>query len=132
MTMTDPIADMLTRIRNANSIRKATVAMPASKLKVGVAEILKSEGFIGEYEVKPGAPSSELVMDLRYGQDGERVIRSIERVSKPGRRVYMQARSIPRVLRGLGIYVLSTNKGILSDRQAREQNVGGEVLCKVS
>jgi small subunit ribosomal protein S8 len=129
--LTDPIADMLTRIRNANDIRRKSIRMPASKMKVGIAQILKEEGFIQDYEVQPGQPCSELRIQLKYGPDGERVIRSIERVSKPGRRVYSGARGIPRVLRGLGMHVLSTPRGLLSDRTARELNVGGEVLCKV-
>ncbi len=129
--MTDPIADMLTRIRNANSIRRGAVRMPASKMKVGIAEALKAEGFIESYEVEAGKPSSELVVNLRYGPDGERVIRHIERVSKPGCRVYSGATEIPRVIRGLGMFVLSTPKGVVSDRTARQENVGGEILCKV-
>jgi small subunit ribosomal protein S8 len=129
--MTDPIADMLTRIRNANAIRRDRVSMPASKMKVGIAEALKAEGFIESYEVVEGKPSSELVVMLKYGPDGERVIRSVERVSKPGCRVYSRAQELPRVVRGLGIYVLSTPQGIVSDRNARKLNVGGEVLCKV-
>jgi small subunit ribosomal protein S8 len=129
--MTDPIADMLTRIRNANSIRRTEVSMPASKLKVGIAEALKSEGFIDSYEVRPSSPSSELVLKLKYGPDGQQVIRHIERVSKPGRRVYSGASRMSRVLRGMGIYVLSTPKGVVSDRSARQLNVGGEVLCQV-
>jgi small subunit ribosomal protein S8 len=129
--MTDPIADMLTRIRNANAIRRESVRMPASRIKVGIAEALKQEGFIEGYEVVEGTPSSELVVNLRYGPDGERVIRQVERVSKPGCRVYSGAKEIPRVIRGLGIYVLSTPRGVVSDRNARQLNVGGEVLCKV-
>ncbi|MEZ5979822.1 MAG: 30S ribosomal protein S8 [Planctomycetota bacterium] len=129
--LTDPIADMLTRIRNANAIRREVVRMPASKVKVGIAEALKSEGFIDSYEVVPGSPSSELVVTLKYGPDGERVIRQLERVSKPGCRVYSRAKAIPRVIRGMGVYVLSTPQGIVSDRSARALNVGGEVLCKV-
>ncbi|QDU85780.1 30S ribosomal protein S8 [Planctomycetes bacterium Pla163] len=129
--MTDPIADMLTRIRNANAIRRESVRMPASRIKVGIAEALKQEGFIEGYEVVEGTPSSELVVNLRYGPDGERVIRQVERVSKPGCRVYSGAKQIPRVIRGLGIYVLSTPRGVVSDRNARQLNVGGEVLCKV-
>lgn len=129
--MTDPIADMLTRIRNANAIRRETVRMPASRMKVGIAEALKQEGFIEGYEVLEGTPSSELVVNLRYGPDGERVIRQVERVSKPGCRVYSAAKQIPRAIRGLGIYVLSTPRGVVSDRNARQLNVGGEVLCKV-
>lgn len=130
--MTDPIADMLTRIRNANTIGRKETSMPASTLKVDIAEVLKQEGYLQSYRVEPGAPSSVLWLELRYGPDGERVIRSIERVSKPGRRVYSGAEEIPSVLRGLGSYVLSTNQGILSDRKARELHAGGEVLLKVS
>ncbi len=129
--MTDPIADMLTRIRNANAIKRKTVEMPASKLKVAVAEALKQEGFVHSYEVLPGSPRSTLRLSLKYGPEGQRVIRSIERVSKPGRRIYRGASDIPRILRGQGIYVLSTPQGVLSDRTARRQRVGGEVLCKV-
>ncbi|MHC4375858.1 MAG: 30S ribosomal protein S8 [Planctomycetota bacterium] len=129
--MTDPIADMLTRIRNANAIRRQEVTMPASRIKVGLAETLKNEGFIESYEVQEAQPQSELVVRLKYGPDGEQVIRAIERVSKPGRRVYSKAKEIPRVLRGLGVFVLSTPKGIVSDRAARQMNVGGEILCKI-
>ena len=100
--MTDPIADMLTRIRNANSIRSRHVSMPASRLKVGVAEILREEGFIDSYEVEKAHPQSRLHLTLKFGQDGERVLRHLERVSKPGCRVYMKSKEIPRVLRGLG------------------------------
>jgi small subunit ribosomal protein S8 len=129
--MTDPIADLLTRVRNANAIGKKKVAMPASKLKVGIVQILQEEGFVASYTVEPGAPASQLVVQLKYGPDGEKVIRKIERVSKPGCRVYSSATRIPSVLRGLGIYILSTNQGVVSDRTARERKVGGEVLCKV-
>lgn len=129
--LTDPIADMLTRVRNANSIHRKTVDIPASKLKVGIAQILKEEGFIKDYEVRPKAPQSDLRITLKYGPDGERVIRTIERVSKPGRRVYSSAKDMPSVLRGLGIHILSTPQGVVSDRKARELNVGGEILCKV-
>ncbi len=129
--MTDPIADMLTRIRNATLVRMRKVAMPASRLKVSIAQVLKEEGFIADYAVEPGQPSSELRLDLKYGPDGEIVIRNIERVSKPGRRVYSGASDLPRVLRGQGIFVLSTPKGVVSDRTARKENLGGEVLCKI-
>ena len=129
--MTDPIADMLTRIRNATRISKKTVSMPASKMKVGIAGVLKDEGFIADYSVEEASPSSLLNIELKYGIDGEHVIRCIDRVSKPGCRVYSGADEIPRVLRGLGIYVLSTPKGVLSDRNARDEHVGGEILCKV-
>ena len=130
--MTDPIADMLTRIRNANRIGKHKVEMPASKLKVGIAEILKEEGFVESYEVQPGEPASTLVVRLKFGPDGETVIREIQRVSKPGRRVYAAVEDLKPVLRGQGIQVVSTNKGVVSDRKARELRVGGEVLARVS
>ena len=129
--MTDPIADMLTRIRNANSTGKKNVDMPASRIKVGIAEILKEEGFIGGYAVEEKRPQSTLVLDLKYGPDGEQVIRHIERVSKPGRRVYSSAKALQPVLRGQGISILSTPRGVVSDRTARRDNVGGEVLAKV-
>jgi len=130
--MTDPIADMLTRIRNVNAIHGKSTAMPASRLKVGIAEVLKEEGFIADYAVDPGEPRSTLKVNLKYGPDGERVLRAIERISKPGCRVYTGSSDIPRVLGGMGIYVLSTPKGVISDRRARAERVGGEVLCKVS
>lgn len=129
--MTDPIADMMTRLRNANTNHSKTVRMPASTLKVGIAQILKVEGFIKDYKVEPGQPASSLAISLKYGDDGENVIRSIDRVSKPGRRVYAGAKELAPVLRGMGIQILSTPKGVLSDRSAREANVGGEILCKV-
>jgi small subunit ribosomal protein S8 len=149
--MTDPIADMLTRIRNANSIERPLVEMPATKLKVAVAAVLLSEGFILGYrhgkwvetqtengtqkefkEVeKLGEPHVVLQVFLKYGPDGERVIRHIERYSKPGRRVYQSYKDVKRVLDGLGIAILSTSKGVMSDREAKKQKVGGEVLCTV-
>lgn len=129
--MTDPIADLLTRVRNALARKKRNVSMPASRMKVGLAQVLKDEGFLLGYRVEPGKPSSTLVIDLKYGPDGEKVIRSIQRVSKPGCRVYAGATELAPVLRGQGVYVLSTPRGILSDRSARKENVGGEVLCKV-
>ena len=131
MTMTDPVADLLTRIRNANVRRAKTVTIPASKLKVRIAQVLKDEGYIRDYRVEPKKPQSDLVLDLKYGPDGEFVIREIKRVSKPGCRVYSGTKRLPRVLRGQGIYVLSTPKGVLSDRAARRENVGGEVLCQI-
>ena len=129
--MTDPIADMLTRIRNANLTTKAHVRMPASKVKVGIAEILKEEGFIAGYKVEPQEPQSRLVVELKYGPHGELVIRHIERISKPGRRVYSSAKQLSPVLRGQGISILSTPKGVISDRTARRYNIGGEVLATV-
>jgi small subunit ribosomal protein S8 len=131
MTMTDPVADLLTRIRNANVRHAKSVRMPASKLKVHIAQVLKDEGYIREYRVEPKTPQSDLVLDLKYGPDGEFVIREIRRISKPGCRVYSGTKSLPRVLRGQGIHILSTPKGVLSDRAARQQNVGGEVLCQI-
>lgn len=129
--MTDPIADLLTRVRNGNSVGAKTVSMPASRIKVGVAQILREEGFVDSYEVAEAAPASTLTIRLKYGPDGEKVIRKIERISKPGCRVYSTAKQIPVVLRGLGVYILSTNQGIVSDRTARKINAGGEILCKV-
>lgn len=129
--MTDPIADMLTRIRNANTIRRKSVTMPASKIKVGIADVLLTEGFISKYEVHEAKPCSELRLWLKYGPDGEHVIRTIDRISKPGCRQYCAVSDLPRALRGLGIYVLTTPKGVISDRAARRENVGGEILCKV-
>lgn len=129
MTMTDPIADMLTRIRNANNVRKATVDIPLSKMKLGIAAILKEEGFIADYDVQ--AEEKALKLHLKYGRNGERVIQSIRRTSKPGCRVYSGFRDLPRVLGGLGIAILSTPHGVISDRKAREHKVGGELLCEV-
>lgn len=129
--MTDPIADMLTRIRNANSIGRKTVEMPASRMRVGIANVLKDEGFIEDYNVQAGKPSSVLHVHLRYGIDGEKVIRSIIRVSKPGRRAYAGLKELKPVLRGQGIHVLSTPKGVISDRKARTLGVGGELLAEV-
>jgi small subunit ribosomal protein S8 len=129
--MTDPIADLLTRVRNANAIGKKSIEMPASTVKVDIAQILQEEGFIRSYTVEPGKPSSVLQIQLKYGPDGEHVIRSIQRISKPGRRVYTAVEEIPTVVRGMGIYILSTPRGIVSDRTARKINAGGELLCKV-
>lgn len=131
MTMTDPISDMLTRIRNATRVHKKTVAMPASKVKQGIAQVLKEEGFISDFQVEAGTPSAQLVLSLKYGETGDFVIRSIERVSKPGCRVYVPAEDLRPIVRGLGIQILSTPKGIVSDRVARRDRIGGEVLCKV-
>jgi small subunit ribosomal protein S8 len=130
--LTDSLADMFTRIRNANSIGRKSVPIPASRMKVGVAEVLRTEGYIQDYEVVEGKPSSTLRIRLKYGPDGEKVIRSIDRVSKPGRRVYMGVKELPPVLRGLGILILSTPQGVVSDRSARKLNVGGEVLCRIT
>jgi small subunit ribosomal protein S8 len=131
--MTDPIADMLTRIRNAVRIEHPEVAMPLSKVKRGLAEVLKREGYIWDWHEaeQEGAPSKQLSIQLKYGPNGERVIRHIKRVSKPGRRVYSPADSLRPVLNGLGISIISTSRGVISDREARQRNLGGEVLCEV-
>lgn len=129
--MTDPIADMLTRIRNAVRIERGSVEMPLSKVKRGVAEVLKREGYIWDWAVLETNPVQVLKLDLKYGPNGERVIRHIKRVSKPGRRVYSKARDLKPVLQGLGITVLSTSRGVVSDREARQKNLGGEVLCEI-
>lgn len=146
--MTDPIADLLTRIRNANRVERPTVDIPATRLKANIAKVLKDEGFIQDYHVGHDTvdesghhvfqtisdltiPKLTLRVVLKYGPEGERVIRHMERVSKPGCRRYIRATEIRPVLDGLGISVLSTNKGVLSDRQARAQRLGGELLCLV-
>lgn len=127
----DPIADMLTRIRNANALRYEEVSMPNSKMKEGIAKILEKEGFIAAYKVDEVEGKKVLSITLKYGENGERVITNLERVSKPGLRVYVEASKIPSVLKGLGIAILSTPNGLLSDAQARKAHVGGEILCKV-
>ncbi len=129
--MTDPIADMLTRIRNGVSVERPHVEMPLSKVKRGVADVLKREGYIWDWQEVEGAPTNGLRLDLKYGPNGERVIRKIKRVSKPGRRVYSRAGDLAPVLNGLGISVVSTSRGVLSDREARQRNLGGEVLCEI-
>ena len=133
MTMTDPIADMLTRIRNANTAMHDDVAMPSSKLKEALAGVLQKEGYIRSFHVdqEEGKPSKTLTIDMKYSEERERVITGIRRVSKPGLRVYTKADSVPRVLGGLGVAVVSTSKGLLTDREARSQRIGGEVLCYV-
>jgi small subunit ribosomal protein S8 len=127
--MTDPIADMLTRIRNAVRIERASVEIPVSQEKIGIADVLQREGYIWDYEVTGEAPHRVLKVNLKYGPSGERVIQTIKRVSKPGCRRYSAAKDLPEVLQGLGISVVSTSKGILSSREAKAQGVGGEVLC---
>lgn len=133
MTMTDPIADMLTRIRNANSAQFETVKMPGSKLKEALAAILEREGFIESYTVEknPAKPGSTLEITLKYAQDRTRTIGGIKRVSKPGLRIYARADRIPRVLGGIGVAVVSTSHGLMTDREARKRHLGGEVLCYV-
>jgi small subunit ribosomal protein S8 len=146
--MTDPLADMLTRLRNANRIERPAVEMPATRLKASVAEVLKTEGFILDYQVgqiaadkqgghafqatgDPNQPKSVLRVFLKYGPEGERVIRHIERASRPGRRLYRRHSQLKPVLDGLGISILSTSRGVMSDREARTQRLGGELLCTV-
>jgi len=144
--MTDPIADMLTRIRNANRIERPVVDMPGTKLKQRIAQVLKDEGFIIDYQVgkpagepgtatlraaEPGEPKQILRVFLKYGPEGEKVIRRIERASRPGRRLYRRHAELRPVLDGMGISILSTSKGVMSDRQARAQQLGGELLCTV-
>ncbi|GAB6932371.1 30S ribosomal protein S8 [Calditerricola satsumensis] len=131
MVMTDPIADMLTRIRNANMVRHDMVEVPASKLKREIAEILKREGFIRDAEYIDDGKQGILRIFLKYGPNNERVITGIKRISKPGLRVYAKKDEIPRVLGGLGIAILSTSKGVMTDKEARKANVGGEVICYV-
>jgi len=127
----DPIADMLTRVRNAVHVRRKTVKIPSSKMKVGIAQVLKVEGYINGFDVVPDDKQGILRIDLKYGPRGEDVIHRLQRTSKPGCRIYRKANELPRVLDGLGISVVSTSKGVLSDRACREQNVGGEMICTV-
>jgi small subunit ribosomal protein S8 len=129
--MTDPIADMLTRIRNAVAVGKLDVVIPSSGTKLAVAEVLQREGYIEGFEIVEKPAQNDVRVTLKYGPAGERVITNIERVSKPGRRIYKGVSELKPVLRGLGIAVVSTSKGVLSDREAREARVGGEVLCRV-
>ena len=129
--MTDPISDMLTRIRNAGMARHAQVVSPSSRQKLAIAKVLEEEGFLGEVRVEPRAGHPMLVMTVRYDEEGRPLIDGIKRVSKPGRRVYVNARDVPKIRNGLGISVISTSKGILSDSSARESSVGGEVVCEV-
>ncbi|PZM96743.1 MAG: 30S ribosomal protein S8 [Actinobacteria bacterium] len=130
MTMTDPIADMLTRLRNANQAYHDRVSMPYSKIKANIAEVLRSEGYIASWSVEEpenGGVGKQLVIELKYGQNRERSLSGIKRVSKPGLRVYAKAQELPRVLGGLGVAIISTSQGLLTDRQARKRRIGGEV-----
>jgi len=131
MTMTDPIADMLARLRNANSAYHDTVAMPHSKIKVHLAEILQREGYIAGFEVADATVGKTLTLNLKYGPSRERSIAGLRRISKPGLRVYAKSTALPRVLGGLGVAILSTSNGLLTDRQAQSKGVGGEVLAYV-
>jgi small subunit ribosomal protein S8 len=131
MSMTDPIADMLTRVRNANSASKEKVSMPTSKKLVEIARILKEEGYIVDYEVIASKPVGTLEITLKYGEKKEKIIRGLKRISKPGLRVYAGKDDLPRVLGGLGTAVVSTSKGVMTDRDARKAGVGGEVLAYI-
>lgn len=131
MTMTDPIADMLTRIRNANMVRHASCDIPASNMKKNVAEILKSEGFIKGYDVIEDGKQGMIRVQMKYTKDEDRVISGLKRISKPGLRVYAKRNEIPKVLGGLGIAILSTSNGVITDKEARKTGVGGEVICYV-
>ena len=129
--LTDPIADMLTRIRNAIVVKRPNVDVPASKLKRGLAEVLKREGYIWDWQEVEGDPISQLRLELKYCANGEDVIQHIKRVSTPGRRVYRKAKEMKPVLGGMGITIVSTSSGIYSDREARQKNIGGEILCEI-
>ena len=131
MSMSDPIADMLTRIRNAQAVEKVTVTMPSSKVKVAIAKVLKDEGYIDDFAVKSEGAKSELNIALKY-YAGRPVIERIERVSRPGLRIYKGRTSIPQVMNGLGVAIVSTSRGVMTDRKARANGVGGEVLCYVA
>lgn len=132
--MTDPIADMLTRIRNAVRVEKPFVDIPTSRFKRGIADVLKREGFIWDWkeESEEEKPVATLRLELKYGPNGERVIQSIKRVSKPGRRLYTRSKELKPVLGGLGISIISSSKGVISDREARRDNIGGEILCEIA
>jgi small subunit ribosomal protein S8 len=131
MTMTDPIADMLTRIRNANMVQHESVEIPGSKVKLAIADILKHEGFIKEYDFKKDNKQGTIRVYLKYGPNREKVITGLKRISKPGLRVYAQKDQMPKVLGGLGVAVISTSQGIMTDKAARKAGVGGEVLCYI-
>ena len=131
MSMTDPIADMLTRIRNASMVAHPSVEMPSSKLKVQLAKLLKEEGFITDYSVSESGNFKVLTITLKYDAKNKPIITKLERVSKPGLRNYSKAKNLPKVLGGMGVAIVSTSKGLLTDRKARKENIGGEVLCYV-
>ena len=131
MAMTDPIADMLTRVRNAVTARHKEVIVPGSKIKGEIAKILKDEGFISDFSVEKQGAASNLRIALKYGENNAKVITEIKRISKPGRRVYVAGSEIPNVMNGLGVCILSTSKGVLSDKKAKEMGVGGELICSL-
>src|SRR2546423_9877071 len=132
MNNQDPIADMLTRIRNANRVGRRMVLIKKSKICTGIAQVLKDEGYIDDYDVIEDAQQGQIRVKLKYSMSGDKVIHSLDRESKPGRRLYKKVDDLPKVLNGMGIAVVSTSKGVMSDRRAREANVGGELLCTVS
>ena len=131
MVVTDPIADMLTRIRNANAMRYKEVEVPASRIKLEIARILKEEGYISDVKIKKDKVQDVMVLNLKYGEKKERVITGLKRLSKPGLRVYAKVEELPRVLNGLGIAIISTSKGIMTDKEARKESLGGEVLAYI-
>lgn len=131
MAISDPIADMLTRVRNAVTVRHDSVLVPSSKIKVAIAKILKEEGFISDYEVVKGKPHRSLKIQLRYDDKGQSLLSGLERVSKPGLKIYVQRNEVPRVYGGMGVAIISTSKGIMTGQQARREGVGGELLCYV-
>ncbi len=131
MSVNDPIADFLTRIRNAHMAKHETVEMPHSRMKAEIARIFKEEGYISDFSEKGSGAEKRLIVELKYGPDGQRAIAGLRRMSRPGRRVYRKQKDIPRVLDGLGVAILSTSQGILTDHEARRMGVGGEVLCFV-
>ena len=131
MTMTDPVADMLTRVRNASLAHLETTTMPSSKIKVNLAAVLENEGYIGGYSIEPTEPQPTLTVRLKYGPNRERVITGLRRISKPGLRVYVKRTEIPRVMGGLGVAILSTNEGLVTDRTARSRGLGGEIVAYV-
>jgi small subunit ribosomal protein S8 len=131
MVVNDPIADMFTRIRNANQMRYKEVEVPASKIKIEIAKILKEEGFIKDYQIKKNEVQNIIVLTLKYGPKKERVITGLKRISKPGLRVYVKTNEVPKVLNGLGIAIISTSRGLMTDKEAREKSLGGEVIAYV-
>lgn len=132
MNIQDPIADMLTRIRNANRVGRRMVLIPKSKICLGIAQVLKDEGYIEEFDTIEDTQQGQIRVKLKYALNGDKVIHEIERASKPGRRIYSKVEELPNILNGMGISIVSTSKGVMSDRKAREANVGGELLCVVS
>ena len=131
MSVTDPIADLLTRIRNANQMRYNEVVVPSSKMKLEIVEILKNEGYIASYKIDKNEVQDNIIITLKYGNNKERVISGLKRISKPGLRVYAKAEEVPTVLNGLGISIVSTSKGVMTGKEARKQNLGGEVLAYI-